>query len=487
MSSAMIPLLRFVESLEAQRLYHQVVEDGAEVADTGLLAPMGHPVGDERHHQGTAQVHPEAGPGEAQVPHGAWRGVANEVARAGVLQRGGVEAHGPRAAGHERIRGERAVPQGPGREGGIARAPLQHRLPEAGHVHRGAKEPRVPAHTVHHPGIVVVHLAGRAGPARHVCPQALLTGSGLPGTGGAGGSGLAVRGQLREAVEARPEPQRLSDMTEKENLQRSSGRAGEDLPQEDEPHVAVGGPGTAGGGERGARGGLDERLARPGPDRRGAGRIEQLWGRGERLGEEGHKGRKPRAVVQQVGHGGSGLPDGRAGKETLHPRLRAQLAVRPEAQEERGRAEHLGERGQVKPRVARGCAGHASKHLDAAVEHDGLSGREDLELHGLFEDGLEATDDTHSRTAPSRKESWALSASKRTVTPRGTGKFSAPWPMGKPAAQGSPSSWASERSTSALVYSAPFSSHAVKSPRTMPRTCWKSPASRSWVHMRSNR
>src|SRR5687768_7280940 len=64
------------EVMEAEGLHDEVVEDGTEIADAYFLAAERHAVGDERHHEGAAQVHPEARAGEAEVPHRARRGVA---------------------------------------------------------------------------------------------------------------------------------------------------------------------------------------------------------------------------------------------------------------------------------------------------------------------------------------------------------------------------------------------------------------------------
>src|SRR5688572_27579193 len=79
---------------EFECLHDEVVEDGTEFADAQLLAAVRDAVGDERHHEGAAQVHPEAGAGEAEVAHRARRCVADEVARAGQALGGRIEAHG---------------------------------------------------------------------------------------------------------------------------------------------------------------------------------------------------------------------------------------------------------------------------------------------------------------------------------------------------------------------------------------------------------
>src|SRR5688572_935420 len=68
LSSAMASLVRFVESLEAQRGDYEIMKDGPQLADARLLAAVSHAVGDQGHHQRAAQIHPEAGAGEAQVP-----------------------------------------------------------------------------------------------------------------------------------------------------------------------------------------------------------------------------------------------------------------------------------------------------------------------------------------------------------------------------------------------------------------------------------
>src|SRR5206468_11024964 len=173
-----------------------VVEARPEVADPGLRAPEDGAIGTEGDGQPAREVDPQAHAGEAEMADGARREPADEAARRRALHRiggvAGVEAQGPRA-----LRGGHVALEGTGPAGGRsdpagARQLVEDRLAEPGDVAGRAEEPGVTGDAVHHPGVVVVDLAGRGRPGRKG-PEPLLPRCRLPRPRPAGGRDVAPR------------------------------------------------------------------------------------------------------------------------------------------------------------------------------------------------------------------------------------------------------------------------------------------------------
>src|SRR5206468_813534 len=94
--------------------------------------------------------------------------------------------------------------------------------------------------SVHHPGVVVVNLAGGRLRGLEVFPQAFLTGRRLARAGGAGGLDARVGcGANGKAAKARGEAEWFGDALLEERIERRAAFLGEVLTEEDEAHVGV--------------------------------------------------------------------------------------------------------------------------------------------------------------------------------------------------------------------------------------------------------
>src|SRR5438552_3099407 len=104
----------------------------------------------------------------------------------------GVEAEGPSAPGGGHVALKGTGPEGGRSDPAGARQLVEDRLAEPGDVAGRAEEPGVAGDAVHHPGVVVVDLAGRGRPGRKG-PEPLLPRCRLPRPRPAGGRDVAPR------------------------------------------------------------------------------------------------------------------------------------------------------------------------------------------------------------------------------------------------------------------------------------------------------
>src|SRR5262249_11729881 len=312
------------------------------------------------------------------------------------------------------------------------------------------------------PGIVVVHLAGARRLAGERLPAVLLARSGRTGT-------LAARGGNRfppsaagvapvlptggEPVEVGRHPEPLGHA----RVQSVGGGCrglGQHLPGEDEPDVAVEGPGAW----RSIEGRPGRGIANLAPHRE-ASRGEtvgtaQLRNGVEHPREERGPGRQARAVGEE-GSQRRALAGQRAPLDPPRHRAgRADSPLGPSGDETAGGAEDLGQRSEVEDRRlgdgrARALPGTGPEDLSPGVPDRGLRRGEDAVANTVPEEGLD--DGGHGGGARRECKVPAVPSS-RTRAPSASGAFTMPWPTGRSATHGTPAAAARSASTSRAVW-----------------------------------